>query len=105
MNRSLSEPSAPLDLINPLLPDSSATDEELMQLAEELRHSPLAMPLSLLMTAHLPLRGLAVAARDTLGPLLSFVLSERKRQILSRLVESPDLWQAFLDKLNPGSDS
>ena len=76
-----------------------------MQIADELRASSFAMPLSLLLSSHLPLRGLAVAAIDMFGPLLSFVLSERARRILSQALENPSSWEAFLDGLNQGSDN
>lgn len=105
MNSSLSEPSAVQLPKSRSVPPPAATHEALMQLADEFKHSPFAMPLSLLMTAHLPLRGLATAAIDMFGPLLSFVLSERTRQMLSYAAEHPEEWQAFLDRLNDGSDS
>lgn len=76
-----------------------------MQFADKLRSSPFAMPLSLLLTAHFPLRGLALATRDMFGPLCSFLLSEQNHRILSQALEDPEQWQAFLDRLNLGSNA
>lgn len=105
MSSSLSEPSAGLLPNSPSLLTSSATHEDLMQLADELKGSPFAMPLSLLLTSHLPLRGLAVAAIDMFRPLLSFVLSDRARRMLAYAAEKPEEWQAFLDRLSDRSDT
>ncbi len=84
-------------------------DEDIRWLAQTIKSSPLALPLAILIEAHIPLRGCLFACFELLAPIIGLFLPDRVLQTLSKLSTASGesdfeaLWSDFLEHLTDGN--
>jgi hypothetical protein len=84
-------------------------EEDIRWLAQKIKSSPLALPLAIVIEAHLPLRGCLVAFFELSAPIIGLFLPDRAFQTINKLCAAggerdfEELWHRFLEHLTDGN--